>query len=464
MNLSECLSCGNANPIGANFCAACGSRFPSSQSAQFVQSPQAAPYGMAPSRATVSEKPKKPRPSGKRITVLSAAAAGLGLALSGLIYFEWNHNAEEPERRAQAAVLAESKVKFGLLVRAVAPSSPTESSGLVSLDIITAYNGLPVRDTASYVAAAEAGQPGRRVTLTVWRDGGEVKLTAPAGYLRFAHEDWNPTRKSIYQNLSAGNLKTAEQLVATAERDGSLTEVQAMIVRIVMIPNRSSVEDEKQRSKLLDSLLSVYPMTNLNELATREFMDMHSYAAAARCYDEQLQRYDPEDVDVRLNLACCYVSLFDFDKAERHVHYVTDRPDPRLSPHGYLVVRSILGGIAMGRGKYHDALQTLSRHLEDSDDYTGLLCLLGAARLGDLAQFRELRDQIRGEVMTRIQVYVDVLEAYLLLGTGRNSDAAALVNKWGQPVCVADNAASYWGEIPGGSDIATRLKTLLPKG
>jgi tetratricopeptide (TPR) repeat protein len=361
-------------------------------------------------------------------------------------------------------LLAESKVKFGLLMLEIAPSSPAERSGLRPRDIIVEYAGLPVRDITSYVAAALSHQSDHGVTLTVWRDDGQVKLTAPTGYLGFLSDDWNPARKQIYESLARGDRKAAEQLAAVAERSATLTEVQALIVRIMLIPNRSSAEKEKQRSDLLDSLLSVYPINHLTSLATREFYTLKSYAAAARCYEEQLQRYDPEDVNIRLNLALSYVSLFDFDKADRHVHYIVDRPDPRLSQHGYFVARTVLGSIASARRRYSEALSLFSENIDTGDEYSIMMALLAAAKLGNTEKFDEIHQlvsKLPTEQVNRMSFFVDTLRAYLLMNNGHRQEGTALIRKWGTSKCIVETATPYWSEMPGGAEIPSQLEAFL---
>ena len=452
--------------MGASFCAACGSRL-SPAPGHPRQSFQAASYGRPVTDAgSPPAIPKQVPTSWKRMALVSIIAVGIGLGLAAIFYAQWNHQAREPERRAQARLQTESKVKFGVSVQTITASSLAERSGLHPGDIITGYAGLPVRDVTSYTTAVEAQPPDRKVTLTVWRDNVEIKLTAPGGPLGFMSEDWNPVRKSIYDSLSAGNLNAAGRLAAEAERDGSLTEVQSLIVKIMLIPNRAPADQEKQRSELLDRLFDVYPKSHLNGLAYREFFTLGSYAAAARSYEEMLQRRDPEDVNVRLNLAICYVQLFEFDKAERHVRYIVDRPDPQLSAHGHFVARTILGGIASGRGSYREALKLFSQDIESGDDYTILMCMLAAAKLGDLEQVQELRRRVEKLPATdygRLAFRVNVIEAYALAGHGRSDEAAALIKKWGSPASVAEMAARYWSNIPGGTDVPARMQSLPSK-
>src|SRR5262249_32103938 len=157
------------------------------------------------------------------------------------------------------------------------------------------------------------------------------------------------------------------------------------------------------------------------------------YAAAARCFEEHLSRFNKEDVDVRLNLANCYVSLFDFDAAERNVHYILDRPNPPLSPYGFCVARGILGSAALGRGRNGEALNLFLQVLEQQgDEYDFLMALLAAAKLGDLDEFDEIyarAEKAAPDDVKRIQFYVDTLRAYALAAKGRRGEATALIQK-----------------------------------
>jgi tetratricopeptide (TPR) repeat protein len=361
-------------------------------------------------------------------------------------------------------VLAESTVRFGLLITAVGESSPAESGGMHPRDIVLEYDGKPIQDITSYVAAAEEANQ-ETVPLKVWRDAKEVILTVPTGYLGFQYEDWNPARKRIYESIGRGDLEGARHVAASAEKEGSLTPVQTLIVKLLLIPDRSRAERENERSELLTQLLTVYPTFHLNKLAGSEFAALHGRKAAAKCYEEYLRVCNPEDVDVRLNLANCYVLLFDFERAERQVHYIVDRPDPQLSPYGLFVAREISGGIALGRANYGKALDLFSQAFEQrTDDYVFMMALYSAARLGDLRAFEEIRD--RGarrapDNVKKMQFYVDTLKTYLLAAKGRNGEAAALIRKWGTPKCIVETADSYWSTIPGGSDITAQLQSLL---
>ena len=95
-------------------------------------------------------------------------------------------------RRAQLGVtiqpltadLAESlglKQAEGAIVSSVADGSPAERAGVKRGDVITAFNGQPVRDTNTLRNRVADTTPGARGTLTVIRDGAERQLSVELG-------------------------------------------------------------------------------------------------------------------------------------------------------------------------------------------------------------------------------------------------------------------------------------------
>ncbi len=59
----------------------------------------------------------------------------------------------------------------GVLVVAVVPGSPAATAGLAPGDVITSFDGQPVREDSDLLGALRRAQPGQTVTLTVLRDG-----------------------------------------------------------------------------------------------------------------------------------------------------------------------------------------------------------------------------------------------------------------------------------------------------
>jgi tetratricopeptide (TPR) repeat protein len=458
-----CPNCRSRNLPAANFCVQCGNRLAVVGCPPSV-SLSAAPYGFA--GTTISTPIRKPRPpiSPKRLAILSGVAAVIGAGVVALVYFQWTSVISEPERRQEALLFAESEVKFGLLITSVRRGSPAETCGMLANDIVIRYAGSEVRDVTTYVSAVEAHRSDPSVAITVWRGGKDVVLTAPPGRIGFSYDDWNPSRRQIYFRLEKSDRAGAAELAAIAESSGSLTPPQVLILKIILIPNRSGAKEEEERNKLIEELLRIYPKNHLGQLGTNEFLGLSSYAAAARCFEEDLALFDRDDVSMRLNLALSYLGVFELDKAEKNARYVVDRKEPGLSEYGVFVSQEVLGGVALGRGKYREALDRFAPYLDGRNNYVVMRALLAAAKLGDLRFFDEIckrANAVAPDDMKNSQFFVDAIHAYALFEKGKKGEAIALVQKWGTASCIVETAARYWNTVPGGTDVADRLQVLL---
>ena len=69
------------------------------------------------------------------------------------------------------------KDRNGVLVNDVVPGSPAAAAGVQELDVITAFDGQPVKGTRSLQEIVERSAVGKPHTLTVFRDGEQVTLT-----------------------------------------------------------------------------------------------------------------------------------------------------------------------------------------------------------------------------------------------------------------------------------------------
>jgi serine protease Do len=69
------------------------------------------------------------------------------------------------------------KDRNGVLVNDVVPGSPAAAAGVQELDVITAFDGQPVKGTRSLQEIVERSAVGKPHTLTVFRDGEQMTLT-----------------------------------------------------------------------------------------------------------------------------------------------------------------------------------------------------------------------------------------------------------------------------------------------
>jgi serine protease Do len=66
----------------------------------------------------------------------------------------------------------------GALVSSVEPGSAAADAGLKPGDVILDYNGAPVKDSAALSMRVNTTAPGEKATLSVWREGRKMTLTA----------------------------------------------------------------------------------------------------------------------------------------------------------------------------------------------------------------------------------------------------------------------------------------------
>ncbi len=69
----------------------------------------------------------------------------------------------------------------GVLVRLVEPGSPAAQAGIQLRDIITAFDGQPLKEEASLSKAINGHKPGDTVTVTILRDGQTMDLKVTLG-------------------------------------------------------------------------------------------------------------------------------------------------------------------------------------------------------------------------------------------------------------------------------------------
>jgi S1-C subfamily serine protease len=69
----------------------------------------------------------------------------------------------------------------GVVVRRVAQGSPAQQAGIQVGDIITQYNGKPIRAASDLTRELYFAQPNQRITLTVQREGQQARLPVTLG-------------------------------------------------------------------------------------------------------------------------------------------------------------------------------------------------------------------------------------------------------------------------------------------
>jgi serine protease Do len=84
----------------------------------------------------------------------------------------------------------------GSLISAVNPNGPADKAGLRPGDVVTEFNGKPVKDSDALVAMVVQTKPGTSVPLTVYRDNQKKSLTITIDELDLEAEQGRTARRS----------------------------------------------------------------------------------------------------------------------------------------------------------------------------------------------------------------------------------------------------------------------------
>lgn len=142
-----------------------------------------------------------------RVLVCLAAGLtlGLGFGQTGAAQTSRSATLRRPVTRAYLGVgvvdLTDDRVKAlklkddnGVEVRLVDPQSPADKAGVKVNDVILEVNGKTVEDIDEFHVTIGESQPGSKVRLTIWRDGGKKTLSAtliqrPESFFSFGGPD-----------------------------------------------------------------------------------------------------------------------------------------------------------------------------------------------------------------------------------------------------------------------------------
>ena len=144
------------------------------------------------------------------------------------------------------------KSKSGAIVNSVEPDSPAEEAKLKQYDVILAVNGEPVKNGDDLRFKIADIPPGKKVDLTIVRDGKEMKVTAIADELEPEAEKGQiaSTDKDIGVSVVAltptsarrYGLRTTEGLLITEVRPGSEAARENLAAGMIIVEvNRKRV-------------------------------------------------------------------------------------------------------------------------------------------------------------------------------------------------------------------------------
>ena len=108
---------------------------------------------------------------------------------------------EITEVSAQQIRLAKLPKPEGVFVIRVEPASPAEKAGIEAHDVIVGYNGHTVTGALQFRRLVQETQPGRSVTIRVYRDGSERTLSAQIASPPISLETPMPGPQNMMRNI-----------------------------------------------------------------------------------------------------------------------------------------------------------------------------------------------------------------------------------------------------------------------
>lgn len=142
-----------------------------------IMAAQTPPPPAAPAQPAPPAPPKKTSTVANRVVVRGSGGSFLGVGV-----------AEVEAERAKALNLREER---GAEVKSVEEDSPAEKAGVKVGDVVVEYNGQRVEGIEQFVRMVRETPPGRKATLTVWRNGAQQTLTATIATRKAMTRSWN---------------------------------------------------------------------------------------------------------------------------------------------------------------------------------------------------------------------------------------------------------------------------------
>lgn len=119
----------------------------------------------------------------------SSGSIGVGFALPSNVVKRIaddiieNGTAEHGRIGATVSAVTGTTGVVGALVHDISAGSPAEKSGLKSKDVVTTFNGVPIRNEVDLTAQVRSLRPGEKVTMVIVRDGVSKNLSVTVGSL-----------------------------------------------------------------------------------------------------------------------------------------------------------------------------------------------------------------------------------------------------------------------------------------
>jgi serine protease Do len=141
----------------------------------------------------------------------------------------------------------------GALVSSVEDGSPAAKAGLKPGDVILAWNGTPIDESAQLPALVADTAPGKHATMKVWRNGAEQTLGVTVGNMpdqKVAKADGaNPSANSGKLGLA---VQQTDQGLVVADASGPAARAGVQEGDVILAVNNQPVKSVQQLRTLVD--------------------------------------------------------------------------------------------------------------------------------------------------------------------------------------------------------------------
>jgi serine protease Do len=141
----------------------------------------------------------------------------------------------------------------GALVSAVADNSPAARAGIKPGDVILAWNGTPIGDSAELPGLVADTAPGKHATMKVWRNGAEQTLGVTVGRMP---EDKVASAESASPDANSGKLgltvQQSDQGLMVAGASGPAARAGVQEGDVILAVNDQPVKSVAQLRRLVD--------------------------------------------------------------------------------------------------------------------------------------------------------------------------------------------------------------------
>lgn len=353
-----------------------------------------------------------------------------------------------------------SAAKTGSRITEVRPNSPAARLGLQPGDVVIGFNGIPVSDfdqLSEIQQAALRDRSRNSVELVLFRNQVQspVFMKAPNTLLGFMSTDWTLDYAFVYDALiNHEDQERAEKLTAAADASHAYNNRQILHMKVLVIPNGATAQDEARRRQMTDSLIQQYGIKNVAVMAAWELMNQKRYRAAIPIFERAVAD-DESDSDNILNLASTEAHIGLYQPAEELLRRPQAAPD-RLTDYGQHVRYGIETNILLGRRQLDLAIPRLQEEAIEGGLYSNFEYLFAVAETGDMDRFRAAKAELQKRdpfLLKAAPYHVDLLEAHAWRLSGRNEEASALLAKWRDDPDAKLFIPKFWPGVPNGQDV-----------